>query len=120
MNKIPNALLSIIHDYVVGDTICWKSNFDGVLNQITDLNADDNVSYYFNHTYFRHKDIEIDILNFQQHINDTKFKNKLIHDVLNVLKTMHHPLFLGIEHLLLNSCFDELELVLFFCGLFYS
>ena len=75
---------------------------DDVLIHITGFNADDIVSDYFNHTYCRHKYIEIDILNFQQHLNDIKFKNKPIHDVLNVLKTMHHPLFLDIEHLLLN------------------
>ena len=63
MKNLTKDLIEHIYDYSIGDKYFWKSNFSNVINDITYFNAYNIVEDYFNHNYFRYKNIDIDIIN---------------------------------------------------------
>ena len=92
-----------ILDYSIGNNDYWKSKFNCVLEDVQIHNPEmlvntcfcDNNNNFNN--YRRLKDIYIDIANLMEYIDTSKFKDKLIHDVLDILLNMNHPLYNVIE-----------------------
>jgi len=101
MNKFDENLVELIYDYSIGDAVYWRSKFQHVLNEITYFNADDIVSEYFSHNYFRYKDIDIDIMNCWFYLEDSKFKQYMINNILYILKCNNHHFYDVIEYHLL-------------------
>ena len=54
MKNLTEDLIEHIYDYSIGDKDVWKSKFSTVINEITYFNAENRVSNYFNHNYFRY------------------------------------------------------------------
>ena len=97
MKNLTKDLIEHIYDYSIGDKDFWKSKFSNVINEIKYFNASKIVEEYFNHNYFRYKDIEIDIINCLFYLDDTKFKQYLINNILHILKSNNHQFYLDIH-----------------------
>ena len=108
MKNLTKDLIEHIYDYSIGDKDFWKSKFSNVINEIKYFNASKIVEEYFNHNYFRYKDIEIDIINCTNsalhclvgtmchtlfYLDDTKFKQYLINNILHILKSNNHQFY---------------------------
>ena len=99
-----------ILDYSIGNNDYWKSKFNCVLEDVQIHNPEmlvntcfcDNNNNFNN--YRRLKEIYIDIANLMEYIDTSKFKDKLIHDVLDILLNMNHPLYDVIECELAREC----------------
>ena len=93
-----------ILDYTVGNADYWKTRFEFVLDDIQIHNPEmlvntcfcDNNNNFNN--YRRWKEVYIDIGEFMEYIRTSKFKVKLIHDVLDTLLNRNHPLYDVIEY----------------------
>ena len=94
---------NIILDFTVGTDEYWKWNFANVLEDIQIHTAETLVYVCFcdnnNNikTHRRIKEIYIDIEDLMEYIETSKFKDKLIHEVLELLLNMNHPLYDLIE-----------------------
>ena len=64
---------SLFFDKIKRNLQLNQSRFKSVLDEIKYFNADDIVSYYFNHNDVRYKDIYIDLMNCWFGLEDTKF-----------------------------------------------
>ena len=93
MDNLTNNLVNYIYDYSIGGKDVWKSKFSNVINEITYFNTENIVSDYFNHNYFRYKDIDIDIINCLFYLGDNKFKQYLINNILHILKSNNHQFY---------------------------
>ena len=92
-----------ILDYAFGDADYWKTKFGMVLDDIQTHNpetlvytcfCDDNGSF---NSYRRWKEIYVDVADLMEYIETSKFKDKLIHNVVHILFNMSHPLYDVIE-----------------------
>ena len=93
-----------ILDYSIGNNDYWKGKFNCVLEDVQIHNpemlvytcfCDDNNEFNF-HSY-RRWSIYVDIADLMVYIETSKFKTKLIHEVLDILLNMNHPLYDVIE-----------------------
>ena len=103
MNRLPVEVLNQISDTLHGDISHWKKQFSCVLEQKQIHNPEMLVytcfcgnNNQFN-SYRRWKELFIDIANLTEYIETSKFKEQLIHDVLEILFNMNHPLYDEIE-----------------------
>ena len=96
----------LLIDYTVGETSYWTNKFSDVLDDLQIHNpemlvytcfCDNNNNFNF-HSYRRWKDNYMDIYLFMECIGKTKLKDKLIHDVLDILLNMDHPIYDTIEY----------------------
>ena len=98
-----------ILDYLIGNNDYWKSKFNCVLEDAQIHNPEMLVNTCFCdnnnnlNNYRRWKEVYIDIGEFMEYIRTSKFKVKLIHDVLDILLNMNHPLYDVIECELLRE-----------------
>ena len=92
-----------ILDNTVGNVDYWKKQFGFVLDDIQIHNpemlvetcfCDDNKEF---NSYRRWKDIYIDTYQLMEYIETSTFKEKMIHDVLEILSNMNHPFYDVIE-----------------------
>ena len=93
----------IIIDHTVGDVAHWKSQLNNVLEDIKTHSPEllvsacfCDISNSFN-AYRRCKEIYIDIHDLMEYLEPSEFKAKLIHNVLDILFDMGHPLYYVIE-----------------------
>ena len=101
MDNLTNNLVNHIYDYSIGGKDFWKSKFSNVINEATYFNTENIISDYFNHNYFRYKDIDIDSINCTKrampflvgtlchtlfYLGDNKFKQYLINiEILKII-----------------------------------
>ena len=79
----------------------WKSKFKDVIKEITYFNADDIVCEYFSNETVRVKDLDIDIINCWFYLEDNKFKQYMINNILHILKANNHRFYNELEYYLL-------------------
>ena len=75
----------------------WKSNFNNVIDDLTYFNADDIVYEYFSNNSVRPKYLDINIITCWFYIEDNKFKQHMINNILLILKTNNYQFYNEIE-----------------------
>ena len=98
MNNLADNLVNPIYDYSMGDTNFWESRFINVINDITYFNADDIVYEYSSNNQVKRKDLDIDIINCWFYLEDKKFKQYMVNNILHILKTNNHQFYNEIEY----------------------
>ena len=92
-----------ILDYTVGDRNYWQFQFKRCLDDIQIHNTETLVETCFCdnnnnfNSYRRLKEVYVDIAELMEYVETSKFKQKLIHDVLEILFNMNHPFYEVIE-----------------------
>lgn len=90
MRTLGDNLVNHIYDYSIGDKTFWKSKFRNVVNDITHFHVDDIVYEYFSGNHAKPKDLGIDSINCRFYLDDNKFKQSMINNILHILKCSHH------------------------------
>ena len=101
MNNLADTLVNHIHDSSIVDQKYWKSKFKNVIHDVTYVNADDIVYKYFSKDNAKPKDLDINIINCWFYIEENKFKQYMINNILHILKTNNHQFYNEIEYYLL-------------------
>ena len=102
MNNLADNLVNNIYDYSIGDKRFWESKFKHVIDDMTYFNADDIVYVYFSKNNVERKDLDIDIINCWFYLEDNKFKQCMINNILHILKSNSHQFYNVIEYYLLG------------------
>jgi len=100
MNNLADNLINHIYDYSIGDKKI-EIKFKNVIDEITYFNVDDIVSEYFSNNNVRPKELDINIINCWFYLDDNKFKEYMINNILHILKCSNHPFYNEIEYYLL-------------------
>ena len=72
-----------------------------VINDITYFNVDDIVFEYFSNKHVKPKDLDIDIVSCWFYLDDNKFKQYMVNNILHILKTKNHQFYNKVEYYLL-------------------
>ena len=100
MNNLADNLINHIYDYSIGDKKI-EIKFKNVIDEITYFNADDIVSEYFSNNNVRPKELDINIINCWLYLDDNKFKQYIINNVLHILKYDNHQFYNEIQYYLI-------------------
>ena len=76
-----------MYDYSIGDKSVWKSKFRNVIRDITYFNVDDIAYEYY-------------VVNCWFYLEDNKFKQYMISNILHILKFNNHKFYNEIEYYL--------------------
>ena len=108
--NLPSDITNLISDTLHGDIEYWRCKYNDVLNDIKLHNPEYLVEVCFCNdkyeltTHTRWKDVYIDIACLDEYIHTSKFKSKLVLNVLEILLRMNHPLYELIEYELTQHC----------------
>ena len=87
MNRLPTLPNELVLDFLVGKQTYWKTVFNNVLKEVSRFQADTIVSILFDDAHFNRKQLDFNILILKKmFLIMYKFKNRLINNILHVLK----------------------------------